>query len=472
MFQARIALLICALAPLARGGDSTALDRYIAAPDASYKYTLMGTVSSTGMVAYQIDMVSQTWLTTAEVDQPVWHHWVTVYKPDQLTTSTVVLFIDGGSNTSTPPAPDPLMTLLAASAGAVVVDLGQVPNEPLTFAGESQSRTEDAIIAYSWDKYLRTGDERWPARLPMTKAAVRAMDAVTDFLAKLPGGGMTVTNFVVSGGSKRGWTTWSVAEVDPRVIAIAPIVFDALNLPSVFQGQYQAYGVWAPSLQDYTAMGIMNWFGTPQMAALQEIEDPYQYRQRLALPSYQLNSSGDQYFLPDSPRFFFSDLPGEKYLRFVPNTDHGMTSNSLTTAANLVGWFQAVSRNFPRPRFYWRADPRAGTLTVRVVDTPSQVLLWQASNPQARDFRLETIGPAWTSTPLSATNGVYTATVTAPQGWSAFFVELTFPGPGAPNDTPLVFTTEVVVTPDVYPFDPPPGWPTTPTIRRQPPPRR
>src|ERR1035441_5801680 len=173
MFQARIALLICALAPLARGGDSTALDRYIAAPDASYKYTLMGTVSSTGMVAYQIDMVSQTWLTTAEVDQPVWHHWVTVYKPDQLTTSTVVLFIDGGSNTSTPPAPDPLMTLLAASAGAVVVDLGQVPNEPLTFAGESQSRTEDAIIAYTWDKYLRTGDERWPARLPMTKAAVR-----------------------------------------------------------------------------------------------------------------------------------------------------------------------------------------------------------------------------------------------------------------------------------------------------------
>jgi PhoPQ-activated pathogenicity-related protein len=200
-------------------------------------------------------------------------------------------------------------------------------------------------------------------------------------------------------------------------------------------------------------MGIMNWFGTPQMASLQEIEDPYQYRDRLALPTYQMASTGDQFFVPDSPRYYFSDLPGEKYLRFVPNTDHGLAS--LDAVANLVSWFRAVTQNYPRPRFYWRADRKAGTLTVRVVDTPSQVMLWQASNPKARDFRLESIGPAWTSTPLSGTNGIYTATVTADQGWSAFFVELTFPGPA---DTPLVFTTEVVVTPDVYPFDAPPGW--------------
>src|ERR1035438_6669751 len=113
MLRARVVLLICALAPLARGGDYTALDRYIAAPDASYRYTLVGTVNSTGLVAYQIDLVSQTWLTAAEVDQPVWHHWVTIYRPDQVATSTVVLFIDGGSNTSSPPTPDPLMMLLA-----------------------------------------------------------------------------------------------------------------------------------------------------------------------------------------------------------------------------------------------------------------------------------------------------------------------------------------------------------------------
>ncbi len=472
MFRARVAFLICALAPLAHGGDYTALDRYVAAPDAAFRYTLVRTVNLPGLVAYQIDLVSQTWLTTAEVDKPEWHHWVTIYKPDQLTTSTAVLFINGGSNTSSPESPDPLMTLLAATAGAVVVDLGQVPNEPLKFAGENQTRTEDAIIAYTWDKYLRTGDERWPARLPMTKAAVRAMDAVTDFLAKLPAGGMTVKHFVVAGGSKRGWTTWSVAQVDPRVIAIAPIVIDILNVPAVFENQWRSYGFWAPAVQDYVAMGIMNWFGTPQMAALQEIEDPYQYRERLALPSYQMAATGDQFFVPDSPRFYFSDLPGEKYLRFVPNSDHGGL-DSLPTALNLIGWFRAVTQNFPRPRFHWHADRSAGTLTVRVVDTPSQVMLWQASNPKARDFRLETIGPAWKSTLLSGTNGIYTATVTADKGWSAFFVELTFPGSGAPpNDIPLVFTTEVVVTPDVYPFEAPRGWGTTVPARPKSPPRR
>src|ERR1039457_4457332 len=121
MKRATLAFLICALASLAQGADYTALDRYIAAPAASYRYTLAGTVNSPGLVAYQMDLVSQTWLTTAEVDQPVWHHWVTIYRADQVAPAAVVLFIDGGSNSSSPPAPDPLMSFLAVPAGAVVV---------------------------------------------------------------------------------------------------------------------------------------------------------------------------------------------------------------------------------------------------------------------------------------------------------------------------------------------------------------
>jgi PhoPQ-activated pathogenicity-related protein len=447
-------LLMCALAPLVRGADYTALDRYVAAPDPSFRYSLNRTVNYAGITAYQLDMVSQTWLTTAEVDRPEWRHWVTIYKPDQVATNPVVLFIDGGSNSNTPPTPDLVMMLLAIRAGAIVVDLGQVPNEPLRFAGETQSRTEDAIIAYTWDKYLRTGDERWPARLPMTKAAVRAMDAVTNFLGKLDSP-FAVQHFVVAGASKRGWTTWSTAAVDPRVSAIAPIVIDTLNVPAAFQNQFRAYGFWAPAVQDYVAMGIMNWFGTPQMDALQQIEDPYQYRERLQLPTYQLFATGDQFFLPDSPRAYFGDMPGEKYLRALPNADHGMTPPEAASslAADLVSWFRAVTGNDPRPRFYWHADRTAGTITVRVLDQPAQVLLWQANNPKARDFRLETIGPVWTSSPLSGTNGIYTATVSAVQGWSAFFVELTY----TVGDTPLVFTSEVVVTPDTYPFEAPGG---------------
>lgn len=459
-------LLSLALGPLAQASDYTALDRYVAAPDASYSYTLVNTVKYPGLTAYQIDMVSQTWRTAAEVDRPVWRHWLTIYKPDQVNTTTAVLFIDGGSNSSTPPAPDPATLAEAAGAGSVFADLGQVPNEPLLFAGESAPRTEDAIIAYTWSKFLNGGDDNWPARLPMTKAAVRAMDTVTAFLGSLPGGAVTVKNFVVAGGSKRGWTTWSTAIVDPRVIAIAPIVIDTLNFENVFIAQYRDYGFWAPAIQDYTGAGIMNWFGTSQMDALLDIEDPNRYAGRLALPSFQMHSTGDQFFPPDSPRFYFSGLPGEKYLRYVPNTDHSMASADVPS--NLLAWYHALIGNSPRPRFTWRTDPRGGSIVVRVVDTPSSVALWSASNPSARDFRLETIGPAWTSTPLEGVNGVYTATVPAPaQGWTAFFVELTYPG--APG-LPLVFTTEVVVTPDLYPF-PPPGVPPISVLRPPPRPR-
>ena len=66
----------------------------------------------------------------------------------------------------------------------------------------------------------------------------------------------------------------------------------------------------------------------------------------------------------------------------------------------------------------------------------------------ARDFRLETIGAAWTSSPLTDQGGgVYIGFVPEPaQGWSAFLVELTF-------DDGIILTTEVAVTPDVLPFE-------------------
>ena len=75
---------------------------------------------------------------------------------------------------------------MAASArrrdtGTITAELRLVPNQPVVFMDDpaKKPRTEDDFIAYTWDKFLRTGDEKWPARLPMTKSAVRAMDAVT-----------------------------------------------------------------------------------------------------------------------------------------------------------------------------------------------------------------------------------------------------------------------------------------------------
>ena len=40
------------------------------------------------------------------------------------------------------------------------------------------------------------------------------------------------------------------------------------------------------------------------------------------MPKFIMNASGDQFFLPDSSQFYFDDLTGDKYLRYVPNADH------------------------------------------------------------------------------------------------------------------------------------------------------
>lgn len=433
----------------ARAADYNALDRYIAAADPSYRYQVVRTTASLGSTIYQLDLTSQTWLSAAEVDKPEWHHWVTIIQPAKVTSTTAILFIDGGSNKAAPDTPDAVLMLAAAQAGAVLVQVGEVPNQPLKFAGEDKTRSEDAIIAYTWEKFLTTGDERWPARLPMTKAAVRAMDAAIEVLAKAPANPIAIKNFIVMGASKRGLTTWTTAAADPRVIAIAPMVIDVLNTERSLEHHWRAYGFWAPAIHDYVEAGVVNWFGTPQLTALMDIEDPFSYRERLTMPKYLINSSGDQFFLPDSSQFYFNDLPGEKYLRYIPNTDH--TLPGMEAPLNVIAWTQAILANHPRPRFYWRADRPNGMITLRVLDKPAKVLLWQASNPEARDFRLETIGPAWKSTPVEGENGIYTVTMPAPdRGYTAFFFELTYPGP---SDLPLMFTTEVVVTPDVYPFD-------------------
>jgi PhoPQ-activated pathogenicity-related protein len=431
---------------------STALDRYVAAPDTNYSYTLLNTIPGAGQTTFILELQSQAWLTTNDVNRTLWKHWLILVKPTATTNSHGLLFISGGSNPGTQPSSaDSNLRQMALDTGSVVAELKMIPNQPLTFAGETISRTEDSLIAYTWDKYLRTGDDRWPARLPMTKAAVRAMDAITAFCASPAAGNLTVNRFVVSGASKRGWTTWTTAAVDPRVVAIVPLVIDVLNVEVSMIHHYSAYGFWAPAIDDYVNMGIMNWMGTPQFQALMDIVDPYAYRARLTIPKFIINATGDEFFLPDSSQFYFDDLPGVKYLRYVPNTSHSLNADAITT---LSACYQSIVFNTALPRFSWSL---AASNSVRVVpaDPPSEVRLWQAVNPNARDFRLATIGPAWQSTLLTnQSHGSYLGTVAPPvQGWKAFFVELAYVRAGL---SPLKFTTRVFVVPDVLPFHYPP----------------
>jgi PhoPQ-activated pathogenicity-related protein len=450
-FVPRIALLLTAAANFA-AAQPTALDRYVAKPDANYKYELVRTIAGDGYTAYVIDLTSQQWRTAAEVNRPVWKHWLTIVKPAEVKSSTAFLTIAGGSVTAAAPEKaDGTAVQIALMSKTVTAALSGIPNEPLTFAGEEKGRTEDGIINYSWVKFMQTGDETWPVRLPMTKAAVRAMDTITAFLGSEAGGGVKIDHFFVAGASKRGWTTWTTAAVDKRVIGIAPLVIDMLNMRKSMDHHYEAYGEYSEALNDYKVSKVIGAAELPEYAALMKIEEPYNYRARFTMPKYVVNAAGDQYFLPDSSRFYFDDLPGEKYLRYVPNTDHSLKGSDAVFS--LAAFYDAVVAGRPRPKFSWIFE-KDGSIQVTCVDKPTEVKLWAANNPEKRDFRLATLGPAYRSTVLTGEGNTYTGRIEKPaKGWTAFFVELTFPSGGP---VPFKFTTAVRVTPDTLPFPAPP----------------
>ena len=408
-------------------------------------------MASGGVTATILELTSQQWLTAAEVDRPIWKHWLVVYRPEKVTSDIGLLWIGGGANNGKLPSRvNAVLTTLARDTGTVTAELRMVPNQELTFLGDPgrKARKEDDLIAYTWDKFLRTSDEKWPLRLPMTKAAVKAMDAVTAWSAGGEGGKVSVKRFVVSGGSKRGWTTWTTAAVDARVVAIAPAVIDVLNVKPSFEHHWRAYGFWAPAVEDYVAHGIMDWMGTPQFAALMAIEDPWSYRERLTMPKYLINSAGNQFFLPDSAQFYREGMKGETLLRYVPNSDHSLDE---TDAFDSLGAFYAsVVTGTPRPKATWTVGAH-GAVRVTTSTAPRSAKLWSATNPHARDFRLETFGKQWAATPLAPIGpNTWEIRVPAPtKGWTAYFVEFAF-DVGA--KTPLVVTTDVRVTPETLPF--------------------
>ena len=429
--------------------SASSLDRYVQKRDDVYGWKLIRTIAGEqGLQAHVLELTSQTWRTAQEVDRPVWKHWLTIVQPAQVKHRQALLFIGGGSNSNPAPTAIPERAArMALDTNTIVAELGMVPNQPLRFADSPErARVEDDLIAYTRVKHFTTQDDTWLVRLAMVKSGVRALDAIQEFMKTRS---VAIDRFVVSGGSKRGWTAWLVGLTDRRVIALMPMVIDALNSEAITRHHFEAYGFFSPALNDYVEQGLFpGKIGTPEYRAVLKIEDPYEHRARLRLPKFLINASGDEFFLPDNAQFYYHRLEGEKHLRYVPNAKHNLAGSDARES--LTAYYQSVLDGQPRPRFTWKKNPD-GSLRVNVRDRPAEVYLWQATNPKARDFRLDVIGPAYQRSSLKpSAPGVYQARVPQPPtGYTAFFVELVYPSGGK---YPHKFTTEISVVPDVLPF--------------------
>ena len=433
----------------------TPLDAYIAAPDEHFSFKKVSSMEGEGYTTHVVRMVSQHWLTTEEVKDPEWWHWVTIVVPKEVKSPTGMLMIGGGNRKDKKPKEaEDLVVQAALATQTVVAELHNVPNQPLNFVGDDFGpRTEDELIAYGWRQFLEGGakeeDARWLARLPMTKAAVKAMDVITAVTREE--GPTEVTQFVVAGGSKRGWTTWTTAATDDRVVAIAPIVIDLLNVIPSFEHHWQVYGFWAPAVGDYDREGIMEWQNSREYDALMAITEPYSYLDRYTMPKMIINATGDQFFIPDSWQFYWKDLPGEKHLRYVPNSEHSMRGTDAFET--LIAFHAHIATETPRPDFDWEVEGGVITIRPHTDFPPESVTLWQAHNPESRDFRVDVIGRGYEASPVEPeADGSYRLTIKAPEnGYAAFFGELTFK---TPAPVPYKMSTGVVVLPDTYPHEP------------------
>ncbi|MAY75729.1 MAG: PhoPQ-activated pathogenicity [Phycisphaerae bacterium] len=429
-----------------------ALDRYTAELDESFAWRIVQTYEPMpGTRGFAVDLTSQTWRSEEEVSHPAWTHMMQVVVPPVVEHDTALLVIGGGRRREEPPARiSGHIARISSLTRSVVVLLPTVPNQPLELRDDGKKRYEDDLLAESWQIAMAERDTGWVIHQAMAKSAVAGMTATQQLMESI-GDGPAVTGFVLTGGSKRGWTTWLTAAVDDRVRGIVPMVIDTINLPEVMKHHWGAYGFWAPAIGDYAGRGFAKMLTSPRFESIRGIVDPYTMRDRLTMPKLLVNAGGDQYFLPDSTKYYFDDLPGPTYLRVVPNVNHSIDDRPdvLTSA---LAFHDAVARGHKLPSLSWEVGEAANTLRLQTSTEPAKVLLWEATNPEARDFRLETIGAAWTFRPLRPeADGSYLAAVEAPEtGFRAFLIEATFPAEGFM--APHVFTTEVQVIPDVLPF--------------------
>ncbi len=464
---------------------SRPIDDYIRSVDDSYSFieeTTPITPEGIGVTIHSFAMSSQRWRTSVgegegegenegEVDRSLWQHCMTIIKPVGTMNRTGLLLIDGGSNRDDC-SPSSELIAFAKESNAVVAVIKQVPNEPLIFTNDpdpdnryaTTGRTEDQIIALSYYKYLKTMDATWPALLPMTKSAVRAMDTIQDLLRDplhpdLP----LVKRFVVTGGSKRGWTTWLTAAADSRVTAIAPVVIDVLNMTVQMEHHRAVYGGFSTAIQAYVDLHVFEHNNSPEGQSLLKIVDPFQYRDRLIMPKLLINSTGDEFFVPDSAQFYFKQLAGENYLTYAPNTDH--YTSSTAAPALLAPWFQSIANgDNNRPSFSWEASDDNTHIDLETQTAPDKVLMWTAVSSN-RDFRWSYTPnpPAWTSielTPIGLTETGRIRYVAQPArsqtAWTGFFIQLTYNSPYELNETPAPFQmcTELRVAPPMTPVPP------------------
>jgi PhoPQ-activated pathogenicity-related protein len=400
----------------------TALQSYLQNEDQSYAWELSGSEELGGLTAYTMLLTSQKWR------EHIWKHTITVIVPEEMNHDGALLFITGGKNKDGMPVKRGgdddfinTMSRLAAKNKAMVAIIWQIPNQPLY-----DGMTEDELISFTLHNYKNDGDFTWPLLFPMVKTAVRAMDAVQEFSKEQLQ--YDINRFVLSGASKRGWTTWLTGANDPRVEAIGPMVIDVLNMPVSLDYQIKVWEEYSIQIEDYVKLGIPQQVHTEQGNDISTMVDPFSYRDKLDMPKMIFIGTNDEYWPVDAIKNYYDEIPGENYIHYVPNAGHDLGGGQQALTA-LSAFFGRTMRHEKYPVCKWELAEEGSRITLSVETSPDKLQvarLW-STDSEDRDFRDE----EWTSQEVAYQDQQeIEIEVTFPEsGFRAFYLDLEYPDP-------------------------------------------
>ncbi|HRP55829.1 PhoPQ-activated protein PqaA family protein [Agriterribacter sp.] len=398
---------------------STALQSYLHNGDKTFKWEVKDTYDIGDVKAYALLLTSQQWR------EHVWTHQLTLLVPKENKYDGALLFITGGSIKDGLPnwkgRDDKFNTGMAGVAAtnhAIVAVLRQTPNQPLY-----NDLTEDELISFTLHNFKKDGDYTWPLLFPMVKSAVRAMDAVQEFSKQQLN--HPVNRFVISGASKRGWTTWLTGASDSRAQAIAPMVIDVLNMPVSLDYQIKALGDYSVQIEDYVKLGIPQGAKTESGMAVTTMVDPYSYRKALTIPKLIFMGTNDEYWVVDNIKNYLDSIPGKNLLHYVPNAGHSLGDGKQAMSA-LSSFFGATLTNAGYPDCSWTTSVSKKGVKLKIKATKDEladVILWHADSPDT-DFRND----KWTSNDLhiTAKKKLKITQALPASGYRAFYVDLKY----------------------------------------------
>lgn len=399
---------------------ATALSQYLNNGDNLFAWKVKESYDIGEVMCYSLELTSQKWR------EYTWKHQLSVLVPKQIKHDGALLFITGGSiNKEGLPnwsgKGDGLtesFSTVAKQNSAIVAVLKQTPNQPLY-----DSLTEDALISFTLHQFKSDGDYSWPLLFPMVKSAKCAMDAVQQFSTQTLK--LEINRFVVSGASKRGWTTWLIGANDSRVAAIAPMVIDMLNMPVSMNYQVKVWNDYSIQIEDYVKLGIVQDIGSGSGKAITTMIDPYSYRKTLTMPKMIFMGTNDEYWPIDNIKNYYDSIPGQNLIHYIPNVGHGM-GDKQEAMINLSAFFGMTLAKKPYPVCSWitSESSKGVKLTVKATaDRLVDVVIWSASSKDL-DFRNDT----WESKSLGIKNKskVVTTESFPDTGYRAFYLNLKY----------------------------------------------